>query len=851
MACSSSKKMAINESAEPYYDDNLAYEEEFLDTLMVTASRIDSTQLYTIPRDNPSFNRVFDLLHTSLDLSFDWANQHVLGKAKIQLTPLFYPQNVLQLHAKGFDIHSLKNAKTNQDLTYAYDGQVIIIQLEKLYFKGENVEIFIDYTAKPEEFPAGGSDAITSDKGLFFINPNLAEANKPQQIWTQGETEHSSRWFPTIDSPNERQTHDIKLTVQDKFTTLSNGKLVSSTKNGDGTRTDLWVMDKAHAPYLTMIAVGEYAVVKDNWKGMEVSYYVEPKYKDSATDIFANTKEMLDFFTTTFDYPYPWNKFNQIIVRDYVSGAMENTTAVVYGEPVQKTKKELVDNHNDYIIAHEMVHQWFGDLVTCESWANLTLNEGFANYGEYLWFEHKYGSDEAEYHRHEEMDGYLYELMDKPRRPLIHYSYEDKEKMFDAHSYNKGGMVLHLLRKTVGDKAFFASLNTYLEDNAFSAVEADHLRLAFEKVTGMDLRWFFDQWFLSPGHPELNIEDNYDSESKVLTISILQEQDPTSNPPIFQFSALFDIYGPDGQKVSIQRWVNSRDVRFETTLDFEPTLVLFDPDKSLIATVEQDKSEEEYEVQYLKSTNYIQRFEALTALQHLNPSSQFLKTALNDNHYTIRSLALEILSQQDDNAIGKIKDIVRSDKHSKVRGKAISLLNAANCSDCEALALQALEQDSSYEVNATALILLNELNPVKGLEKARLFQNETNDKMCVAISSIFAQNGDATYIPYIEENLETISIYETLDLYDNYYTLIKDQPETIVSTAADKLQKIGLSTSLDIYKRYSATLTLANLISHYQGSSDRSSLSNNLRLMLMNIVNNEKNDWLRDKYGLN
>ena len=271
---------------------------------------------------------------------------------------------------------------------------------------------------------------------MFFINPNNEDPEKPQQIWTQGETEWNSRWFPTTDKPNERCTQEMYLTVADKYVTLSNGLLKSSKKNADGTRTDYWKMDMPHAPYLFMIAVGEFAVVKQTWENIPVEYYVEPAYKADAKKIFNHTPEILSFFSKITGVKYPWQKYSQVVVRDYVSGAMENTTGVIYGDFVQKTERELIDNHNDGIVAHEMFHHWFGDYVTCESWANLTMNEGFANYSEYLWFEHKYGREEADRHRRNEINGYLGSVGQGGAHALIHWGYNDKEDRFDAHSYN-------------------------------------------------------------------------------------------------------------------------------------------------------------------------------------------------------------------------------------------------------------------------------------------------------------------------------------------------------------------------------------------------------------------------------
>jgi len=281
-----------------------------LDTLVVEAPKpteLKTPEEYHLPTYRPSHKRVNDLIHTKLDLRFDWEKEQVLGIATLRLRPYFYPTDVAILDAKGFDFHKITLEGADTPLKYDYDGNKITIHLGRKFKKEEEYKLVIDYTASPSQ--SGGSAAITSDKGLFFINPRGEEGNKPQQIWTQGETENNSRWFPTIDKPNERCTEEMYLTVQDRFKTLSNGLLISSTENSDGTRTDYWKMDLPHAPYLFMIAVGEYAIVEDEWNGKPVEYYVEPKYEKYAKDIFPHTPELLGFFSERLGVPYPWPKF--------------------------------------------------------------------------------------------------------------------------------------------------------------------------------------------------------------------------------------------------------------------------------------------------------------------------------------------------------------------------------------------------------------------------------------------------------------------------------------------------------------------------------------------------------------
>ena len=372
-ACKTSQKTAKGTPDNPIYLDPME--------LVITPP----------PAYQATAQKDMDILHTKLAVAFDWEKQRLNGTATLTVKPYFYPQNTLILDAKSFDIHQialLKNNAIAQDLSYTYDSLKIKIQLDKTYSRNDTFMVLINYTAKPNERKTGGSNAISEDKGLYFINADGKDTSKPTQVWTQGETEANSCWFPTIDKPNEKSTEEIYITVDNKYTTLSNGLLISSTDNKNGTRTDYWKMDLPHSVYLFMLAAGEFEIIKDKWRNIAVDYYVEPFNAKNAKRIFGETPQMLEFFSTRLGVDYPWQKYAQIIVRDYVSGAMENTTDTLHGEFINRTEKELVDEDYHDIVAHELFHHWFGDLVTAESWSNLPLNESFADYSEYLWNEH-------------------------------------------------------------------------------------------------------------------------------------------------------------------------------------------------------------------------------------------------------------------------------------------------------------------------------------------------------------------------------------------------------------------------------------------------------------------------------
>ncbi len=785
-----------------------------LDTLEIVAAPLEPGETGqpepdSLPVYRPSPTRRHDLLHTRLELVFDWPGEAVLGKATLRLRPYFYPSNSLALDAKGFAFHQVSMVGSEEPLEYEYDGQQIRIQLDKTYERDETFAVYLDYTARPRA--SGGSSAITSDRGLFFVNPSGSAAGKPQQIWTQGETEHNSRWFPTIDQPNERCTQEVFLTVEDRFLTLSNGLLVSSTRNDDGTRTDYWKMDQPHAPYLFMLAVGEFAVVREEENGIPLAYYVEPEYKADARAIFAHTPEMLRFFSRKLSLQYPWPKYSQVVVRDYVSGAMENTTASVFGAFVQRDRRDLYQENNDRIVAHELFHQWFGNYVTCESWANLTMNEGFANYGEYLWFEYKYGREEADMHLLEERRRYIQSTLGGIH-PLIHFQYDEAEDLFDAHSYNKGGAVLHMLRHEVGDEAFFAALHTYLVDNAYRAVEVHDLRLAFERVTGRDLHRFFDQWYLSSGHPELDIRYAYDPDNRKVLVTVKQEQDYERMPGVFRLPSEVEVRYGDLSEQRFPLLITRREQTFSFPVKDEPRLITFDPDHILLCEKLENKTPAQYAYQYRQSASVISRYEALEALYNSERTALFLE-ALNDPSWHIRELALQYFEEEaPEEARRSIRRMARRDPNAQIRQSALLALAAQEAPGLEELAAEVLEQDSAFAVLAAALRLLAELDADRALPYARRWEEAQNSaRMIQAVGQVFAEAGQGNALPFFEQHFQRMEGYASIPFFANYGELLLEAGKEDFDQGLDLLHQIGSDPEHPVIKRYAAAYAFSQM----------------------------------------
>lgn len=699
-----------------------------------------------------------DLINTKLEVRFLWEQARMIGKETLTAKPHWYPQNKLILDAKGMEINSV--TMNGKPLTFTYENDVLTITLDKEYKRTESYTVVIDYLSKPDERTTSGSAAITSDKGLYFINPKGTEKNKMPQIWTQGETEANSVWFPTIDSPNSKTKQEMYITVDNKYTTLSNGKLISSTKNADGTRTDYWKQELPHAPYLFMMAVGEFKQVKDFYtrpdgSKMEVNYYVEPEWEPYAKSIFGETPAMIAYFSKLLGVEYPWDKYSQIIVRDYVSGAMENTGAVIFGDYAYKNNRELLDGNDNSTIAHELFHHWFGDLVTCESWSNLTVNESFANYSQYLWDEHRYGLDEADYQGYNEQEGYKQSALGSQYHDLVWFDYEDKEQMFDGHTYNKGGRILHMLRNYLGDEAFFEAIKNYLKENSFQAAEYTNLRLAFEKVSGEDLNWFFNQWYLDKGHPNLSI--NMSEKPGAVSIKVDQNQ---TEFRIFKLPVDIAIYDDRGETIE-RVWIDDQNEVIELKTVGKVKNVVFDHKAMLLADLKENKPNEWSIYQYSKDQRWYHRREAIVdgTKMKSEAAEKMILSALNDPHYDIRSLAISkvgmLSAENKATAIEKIKVLAETDANSNVRADAIQFLSGnLSASDAKVIFENRVIKDSSYIVSGTALFELTKIDREKGLEIASKYENDKNSFMKSAVMETYSQSTNSKYLSYFHRVFE-------------------------------------------------------------------------------------------------
>ena len=745
--------------------------------------------------------KINSLVHTKLDVKFDYKKAYMYGKEWVTLKPYAYPTDSLTLDAKGMDIKTvaLVNGTKNIPLKFTYDSLALKINLNRTYKAGEAYTIYIDYTSKPNELKVKGSAAISDAKGLYFINPDSTIKGKPVQIWTQGESESSSAWFPTIDHPSQKTTEEITMTVPSKYVTLSNGALISQNKNSDGTRTDTWKMDKPHSPYLFMMAVGDFKIYHDKWKNTPVDYYLEPAYAPYAKEIFGKTPAMIDFYSKKLGIDYPWNKYAQIVVRDYVSGAMENTTATLHGSYVQQTPRELLDGSTgEETIAHELFHQWFGDYVTTESWSNLSVNESFADFSETLWAEHSEGKDAGDAHNYQAMQSYLADPTSKSKN-LIRFHYKDKEDMFDVVTYQKGGRILNMLRNYLGEDVFFKGLNIYLTQNAFGNGEAQQLRLALEKASGRDLNWFFNQWYYGAGNPDLTINYKWNEGSKTETVYLSQ----TQKDSVFILPMKIDVYS-NGKKETHQYWMNNKSDSISYQLSSKPDLVNVDADKILLVRKTDNKSIEEFAFQYKKAGLYVDRLEAMnSAIKNIKEpiAQQLLLVSLLDPYYGLRIKAIKAIKLDDPDlgkpAIPAVISLAKNDASTLVRAAAIESLASLNEKSYMPLFEESLK-NQSYAISGAALNAINNLDADQAYILAKSLEKDSKSNLATAIMNIYIAKGNEADFPYVHKAFTEAAIQSKFQLLAGYISmLMKINNTDYVIQSVDELKSLAVQ-----YKAY-------------------------------------------------
>ncbi len=537
--------------------------------------------------------RPVDCLHIKLELAVDVPKKHVDGVASLQLQALRSVESVV-LDAHDFEVHQVQVALDGQPLKPAeYDNN------------GDSIEVFLD-----RSLDSGGEASVViqysvddPDDGLTFFAPSEDEPDVPFLVWSQGEAETNSYWFPCFDHPNERQSTELIVTTDSKFQVSSNGELIERKEDAKAKQvTYHWLQDKPHVAYLVSMIVGEFHIERDTWRGKPVEYWAHPRFKDDVSRSFANTKRMLDFFSDKIGIEYPWHRYAQICCEGF-GGGMENTSATTLGNRALHDARSILDGNSDGLIAHELAHQWWGDLLTCRDWAHLWLNEGFASYFEALWAEHDLGDDEFRYNMYRKARG---AISGGKERPVVDRRYSSPGSMFDSRAYPKGAWILHMIRCSLGDDIFWQVLNRYGTQHANSTVETYDLRKAIEEHTGKSFERFFYDWTGRPGNPDITVTYKWLSQDGLAEVLVEQKQDADA----FHFPLVIEFGFEGRDPITFKRDIKEKELRFFLPLPQRPRLVRIDPNQEVLMDLTEEKSKQLWTNQLGSDPNPVARIRA-------------------------------------------------------------------------------------------------------------------------------------------------------------------------------------------------------------------------------------------------
>jgi len=551
--------------------------------------------------------RGYDLLHRKIELAFDWDGRSVEGSAVNRLSPLLPGTAAVTLHAAGLDVRSVTVDGAAAEWSADPARRELVVELPRPAGPGDVLEVAVEYSARPA-------------MGLYFVGPDDGYPDKPRQIWSQGESEFNRHWFPSWDYPNDRATTELAATVAPPFEVVSNGRLLGVDELPDGRRTFRWSMEQPHVTYLVSVVVGDLVEIEESAAGVPVEYWVPPGREEEARRSFGRTPAMLEFFAAAIDEPYPYAKYAQTAAVDFIWGGMENVSATTQTLATLHPAAAAPESSSDGLVAHELVHQWFGDLLTTDSWAHAWLNEGFATYFTGLWFEHAEGADAFAWERWQWRESYLREDREEYRRPIVTHRYAAPMEMFDDHLYEKGALVLHMVRGLTGEAGWWKAIRAYVDAHRDRTVVTTDFQTAVEEATGASLGALFDGYVHGAGHPELAVSWSWLPDRRAVRLDVEQTQEtppglPQAETGLFAYPVEVALLAPDGAVTTATvDLAAARSQTFWLPAAERPETVVFDPDGTFLAVVDFDKPAAEWVAQLRASEPLWAKLQAIEAL---------------------------------------------------------------------------------------------------------------------------------------------------------------------------------------------------------------------------------------------
>jgi len=732
--------------------------------LMATAVIVFSA-VVSLQADEPyARNRNYDLQHSKIILRFDVDQKKVIGEVIHTLTTLHEDTSKIEFDSVGLTIQSVTVNRAGAKFETTAEKLIIPVAAGRV---GDKFEIDIRYEGKPA-------------KGLYFILPDKDYPNRPTQIWTQGESEDTRYYLPTYDYPNDRLTTETVLTVPAAWLTVGNGKLIGVTNAANNMKSWTWKESVPSSTYLITVVAGEFDEVKDSLRNLPVTYYAPKGRGDRLPVNYARTPAMIELFNKTYGVDYPWEKYAQVMVDDFVAGGMENSSATT------NTSSSLVNPQlaaeyatgQDDLISHELTHQWFGDYVTCKDWGNIWLNEGFATFGETVWTENHFPKNQSEYQRWTDAR-HWFASANLYGKPIVRYDFADSSE-FDGNAYNKGGWVLYMLRHQLGEDTFNGALKHYLEVNhGKNVVTADFVK-AVEEATNADVDLFFNQWVYGAGAPKFDVSYAYDNSKHQVAVTVKQTQKVEGRVGLFRVPTDVEITTLAGAHL-YPIVVSKQTETFFLPAGSEPLMVLFDKGGNILKRTEFHKQKKEWLYQLKNAADFSDRADAAVALRTLKEDvaqseskieaknddviAGLADAATNDKAWGVRAVAAESLGEiGGPDAAKRLIVALNSAKEPWLRARMVAALGGFKDDKDVAAKLESVaQQDTSYRARAAALQALGKLKSPDAFAilNAAIAAESPDDFLRNAALRSLGPLGDEKAVPVLREWVVPGKLMET------------------------------------------------------------------------------------------
>jgi aminopeptidase N len=693
-------------------------------------------------RDDDPYARTrdYDLQNVRTHLRFDVEQKKIMGEVTESLAILRENVSALRFDSVGLTIESV--TLNRAAAKFEVEPKELVVTLPQKARRGEHFDVTIRYSGQPT-------------KGLYFILPDKNYPDQPKEIWSQGESEDTRHYIPIYDYPNDRTTSEMLLTVPGDWWTVSNGKLIGIKSEADGTKTWDWKQSETLSTYLISVVAGEFVEKKDSWRGIPVLYGV-PKGQEFKIDTtFSRTKGMLDAFSDALDVKYPWAKYAQTSVDDFIEGGMENTSATTLIARALVHPKLAGESiyGSDELDSHELAHQWFGDLVTCKDWANIWLNEGFATYFEHFWLEKNFGKDDSDYEFWTDGNQWMNQRA-LFGVPIVTRQIDDSVE-YEGNIYTKGGLVLHMLREKLGDQDFFRGLHHYLDVNRGQNVVTADLIKAIEQETSVNVDEFFQQWIYRAGAPKFEVAVKWDDLVDSVHLQLKQTQEVKGLVPLFHVPIEVEVATKSGVKTfSID--VSKDEEIFSFAVDGPPLMVIFDKGNKILKSVEFKREPAALIYQLKHAETVPDRAEAAKALGEVKGNADVVaalgEAARGDSFWGVRVESLRALGKIGGaEAEKQIEDALSNDKP-WVRDVGVAQLgNFRADSSLGARLAKIATDDPAYRVRNAAMQSLAQLKAANAFDvlNAAVQMDSPDNTTRRAALRAFGPLGDDRAVPIL------------------------------------------------------------------------------------------------------